>query len=115
MLSSMLLTVVFPGNMIQLLALLVELKAQLDVDNSPTVKQLLCVFTKVSVSHYKLGMLYSGHIFVVISGPVFTNILILRIRIFLEFFLENSKNKNVSEYGPCTYRFPLKNDIIGSE
>ena len=26
-------------------------------------------------------------------GPVFTNILILRIRIFLEFFLENSKNK----------------------
>ena len=28
-----------------------------------------------------------------VSGPVFTNILILRIRIFLEFFLENSKNK----------------------
>ena len=27
-------------------------------------------------------------------GPVFTNILILRIRIFLEFFLESSKNKN---------------------
>ena len=26
-------------------------------------------------------------------GPVFTNILILRIRIFLEFFLENSKDK----------------------
>ena len=26
-------------------------------------------------------------------GPVFTNILILRIRIFLEFFLENCKNK----------------------
>ena len=29
----------------------------------------------------------------ILSGPVFTNILILRIRIFLEFFLENSKNK----------------------
>ena len=26
-------------------------------------------------------------------GPVFTNILILRMRIFLEYFLENSKNK----------------------